>query len=138
MMIWMTVMTFGPFIEHQLTSVCASDLYGDSAYTHQLSANGHIFGKTSSSEAATVLRLTLRDALPAWGSIADMVFSVSKDGVRIETSVGIYTYLTSRISHLGPASSRACGLHRCLWYLRLHSFPGMSFFGLKCFSLRSS
>ncbi|TFY69793.1 hypothetical protein EVG20_g3009 [Dentipellis fragilis] len=57
------------------------DIYGSSKPTPQPNANG-VNGVTSTVKKRTVIHLSLCDALPAWGPISDLTFSLARNGDR--------------------------------------------------------
>ncbi|KAG6916934.1 hypothetical protein DXG01_004621 [Tephrocybe rancida] len=56
------------------------DIYGDSKATEPVT-NGHANGKAAK-KTRTVIKLSLCDALPSYGPIADMTFSLARNGER--------------------------------------------------------
>jgi cleavage and polyadenylation specificity factor subunit 1 len=59
------------------------DIYGDSKASMP-SGNGQTNGK-SAKKTRNVIQLSLCDALPAYGPITDMAFSLARNGVRPPT-----------------------------------------------------
>ncbi|KAI0938339.1 hypothetical protein AcW1_001910 [Taiwanofungus camphoratus] len=58
------------------------DLYGNSKAMEQHHINGSLNGATTISKKRTVVRLSLCDSLPAHGPIADIAFTLAKNGDR--------------------------------------------------------
>jgi hypothetical protein len=61
-----------------------SDIYGTSNTTDSTVPNGLTNGHTTLKKRRTVIHLSLRDSLPAYGPIASMTFSLAKNGVRFQ------------------------------------------------------
>jgi hypothetical protein len=64
------------------------DIYGTSKAADSTTTNGLINGHAPSKKVRTVIHLSLRDSLPAYGPIASMTFSLARNGV------GFQLYLT--------------------------------------------
>jgi len=62
------------------------DIYGDSKVPVNAPANGVLNGKGPTKHKRAVVHLSLCDSLPAYGPIADITFSLAKNGVRGFTS----------------------------------------------------
>jgi cleavage and polyadenylation specificity factor subunit 1 len=60
-----------------------SDIYGGSKLLAQPSSNGVQNGDNMAKRLRSVIHLSLCDILPAYGTIADMAFSLAKDGVSV-------------------------------------------------------
>ena len=58
-----------------------ADIYGSSKTTTKSTANGQTNGQFVVKNMRTVIHLSLRDSLPAYGPIASMTFSLGKNGV---------------------------------------------------------
>ncbi|KAF8816784.1 hypothetical protein BYT27DRAFT_7181242 [Phlegmacium glaucopus] len=58
------------------------DIYGSSKVVHSSVTNGLTNGHTTSKKTRTVIHLSLRDSLPAYGPISNMTFSLAKNGDR--------------------------------------------------------
>ncbi|TFK70705.1 hypothetical protein BDN72DRAFT_838644 [Pluteus cervinus] len=58
------------------------DIYGPSTTGNETTTDGQRDGKLSSRKTRTVVHLSLSDSLPAYGPIADMTFSLAKNGDR--------------------------------------------------------
>jgi cleavage and polyadenylation specificity factor subunit 1 len=58
------------------------DIYGTSKVVDSTVANGLVNGHTPLKKLRTVIHLSLRDSLPAYGPIASMAFSLAKNGDR--------------------------------------------------------
>ena len=64
-------------------SVLPAELYGTSTTVEQPHANGAAAnGVVAATKKRTVVHLSLCDAIPAYGPIADMTFALAKNGVR--------------------------------------------------------
>ena len=61
--------------------VLSLDIYGTSKAADSIVANGLANGHTASKKMRTVIHLSLRDSLPAYGPIASMTFSLARNGV---------------------------------------------------------
>ena len=61
--------------------VLSLDIYGTSKATDSTVANGLANGHAASKKIRTVIHLSLRDSLPAYGPIASMTFSLARNGV---------------------------------------------------------
>ncbi|KAI0634706.1 CPSF A subunit region-domain-containing protein [Trametes polyzona] len=59
------------------------DLYGPSSKAEQPAANGTANGAVDSVRTRTVVRLSLCDAIPAYGPISDMAFGLARNGDRV-------------------------------------------------------
>jgi hypothetical protein len=68
--------------------VLSLDIYGTSKVADSTVANGLANGHAASKKTRTVIHLSLRDSLPAYGPIASMTFSLARNGV------GFQLYLT--------------------------------------------
>ena len=59
------------------------DLYGDSSGPSGPTTGGTVNGKSGpAKKTRSVIHLSVCDSLPAYGPIADMTFSLAKNGVR--------------------------------------------------------
>ncbi|TFK49248.1 hypothetical protein OE88DRAFT_1662681 [Heliocybe sulcata] len=58
------------------------DLYGESTQNAMVTSNGHVNGSTENVKKRSVIHLSLCDTLPAHGPIADLTFSIAKNGDR--------------------------------------------------------
>ena len=99
------------------------DIYGtskvaDSTVTNRL-ANGH----NALKKTRTVIHLSLRDSLPAYGPIASMTFSLAKNGVgRLFSTITYYT--SSHRLFKGSSCSRTCCCYRIWPTGRIYLVPG--------------
>lgn len=58
------------------------DIYGPSKMVSEPTTSSSTNGKTVTKKTRTVIHLSLRDSLPAYGPISDMTFSLAKNGDR--------------------------------------------------------
>jgi cleavage and polyadenylation specificity factor subunit 1 len=63
------------------SDILSPDIYGTSKAANGSVANDVTNGHTTSKKMRTVIHLSLRDSLPAYGPIATMTFSLAKNGV---------------------------------------------------------
>lgn len=99
------------------------DIYGPSKVVEP-SNKGLVNGKPSK-QTRTVIQLSLCDSLPAYGPIADVTFSLARNGVCLFPSVEalvVYVFpLFEGSSRTGTCCSNWCRLSR-----RIHIIPGLS------------
>lgn len=76
------------------------DIYGGSKSTPGPSPNGVHDARGAAKKTKTVIHLSLRDSLPAYGPIASMAFSLARNGVSLRiscASILLHSHFTSRI-----------------------------------------
>ena len=85
------MMTTVSLLNHLLIpmSDCSLDIYGTSKAVDSTVANGLANGHTVSKKMRTVIHLSLRDSLPAYGPIASMTFSLARNGVGLQLHLAI-------------------------------------------------
>ena len=74
--------------------VLSLDIYGTSKGADSTVTNGLANGHAASKKLRTVIHLSLRDSLPAYGPIASMTFSLARNGVGFQLHIRIL-YLIS-------------------------------------------
>lgn len=80
----------GAVLDHRLIRVLSvlPELYGTPTAVEQAHANGNAAnGVAATTKKRTVVHLSLCDAIPGYGPIADMTFALAKNGVRRSFSV---------------------------------------------------
>lgn len=99
------------------------DIYGPSSGTNEKTNGAQSDGKSGSKKMRTVIQLSLSDSLPAYGPIADMVFSLAKNGV----SGVLRSPNFDAFCFLGSLCTRARGCYRLGAPWGIHNVPSIIF-----------